>query len=276
MVPIPRGCRWRGLARLRSRLLAFCYMQTSRDAHGIAPSRNHFEQCGNQPLGFCLGRASFLGPVGDGAHRRMGYTPSIPYGIQDAQVTVEPMGADSSGMWRTAPEACGVGRYPGRLCTCNHRTSPRRPTSLPASLTLITGVSSRLESTRPIGRRWSPGSGGPPPRRRDLLTGLQDACRYLKQAGVDILFLNGSFVSNIPVPGDYDACWDMGAQGLALACLPGCLHPDSLSPPEQKDRFQGEFYSLRYLRLYQTSGSDPHPKGVVALVLSTVNHDHQE
>ncbi len=88
---------------------------------------------------------------------------------------------------------------------------------------------------------------GWPPRRRDLLTGLQDACRYLKQAGVDILFLNGSFVSNIPVPGDYDACWDMGAQGLALACLPGCLHPDSLSPPEQKDRFQGEFYSLEVL-----------------------------
>ena len=64
-------------------------------------------------------------------------------------------------------------------------TIPRRPTRSPTSPTLVAGVSSRLESTRPAGRRWATDSGSP--RRRKPLTGLQDACRYLKPAGVDMV-----------------------------------------------------------------------------------------
>ena len=43
------------------------------------------------------------------------------------------------------------------------------------------------------------GRGG---KRRKLLDGLRDACRYLQQAGVDVLYRNGSFVTDKLDPAD--------------------------------------------------------------------------
>lgn len=112
--------------------------------------------------------------------------------------------------------------------------------------------------------------------RQHLLIGLQRACEILWLVGMDTLYLNGSFVSIKDEPNDYDACWDMEAEGLDFSFLPQCMHPEQLHPPEQKRQFGGEFHSMRYMEIYQSFGSDPKPKGIVAVNLETVLHDHQD
>ena len=44
--------------------------------------------------------------------------------------------------------------------------------------------------------------------RRELLGGLRDALIELKHAGCGRAYIDGSFVTDKRVPGDYDGCWD--------------------------------------------------------------------
>lgn len=46
------------------------------------------------------------------------------------------------------------------------------------------------------------------PRRRVLLDGFRDACVALGSAGCSTVWIDGSFVTDKDLPGDYDACWD--------------------------------------------------------------------
>lgn len=72
-------------------------------------------------------------------------------------------------------------------------------------------------------------------------------------------------------PGDYDACWDMEESGVDLDMLPACLRPGMLNPVEQRALFKGDFNSMEALRPYRFFGTDPNPRRLVALNLSTVN-----
>lgn len=45
-------------------------------------------------------------------------------------------------------------------------------------------------------------------RRRVLLSGFRDLCISLSSAGCPMVWLDGSFVTDKELPGDYDACWD--------------------------------------------------------------------
>ena len=45
-------------------------------------------------------------------------------------------------------------------------------------------------------------------RRRNLLEGLDRAVKNLADAGVKVVFLDGSFVTNKQQPGDIDGCWE--------------------------------------------------------------------
>jgi hypothetical protein len=45
-------------------------------------------------------------------------------------------------------------------------------------------------------------------RRRVLLEGFQGASVELAGAGCNRLWLDGSFVTDLDIPGDYDLCWD--------------------------------------------------------------------
>ena len=47
------------------------------------------------------------------------------------------------------------------------------------------------------------------PRRRRLLAGFREACELLRRAGCRLVYLDGSFVTPKPHPGDVDACWDI-------------------------------------------------------------------
>ena len=44
--------------------------------------------------------------------------------------------------------------------------------------------------------------------RKTLYAGLFKACIELQTAGCKVIFLDGSYVTDKPNPGDFDLCWD--------------------------------------------------------------------
>lgn len=76
---------------------------------------------------------------------------------------------------------------------------------------------------------------------RDYLTqGLRRACNALASAGCTRLWLDGSFVTGKPAPGDFDACWD-GA-GVDPNLLDPVLLDFSNRRAAQKAKYGGELF----------------------------------
>jgi hypothetical protein len=88
-------------------------------------------------------------------------------------------------------------------------------------------------------------------RRKELFQGLPSACKSLWSAGCSNIYLDGSFVTEKTIPGDYDICWD-----------PTNVDPNILDPVlldttvagrfKQKLKYGGEFLpsSAKADRLY--------------------------
>jgi hypothetical protein len=76
--------------------------------------------------------------------------------------------------------------------------------------------------------------------RRELFTGLVDAAGRLRHAGSPTVYLDGSYVSGKPKPGDYDACWD--PVGVDPAKLDRLFLEFSNGRAAQKAAFKGEFF----------------------------------
>lgn len=77
-------------------------------------------------------------------------------------------------------------------------------------------------------------------KRIILYSGLLKACKSLKIAGCKVIYLDGSYITDKPNPGDFDICWD-----------PICVDPKKLDPvfldfsdlrKNQKLKFGGEFF----------------------------------
>lgn len=81
-------------------------------------------------------------------------------------------------------------------------------------------------------------------RRRELLDGLLDALRSLKDAGCAIAYLDGSFVTSKIRPGDFNACWESGATDLDL--LDSELRDFSDRRAAQKARYGGELFPAEW------------------------------
>ena len=77
-------------------------------------------------------------------------------------------------------------------------------------------------------------------RRRRLFSGLVQASRNLAQAGCKRLFLDGSFVTDKPWPGDYDACWD--PCGVNDQLMDPVFSIFAEGRAAQKAKFNGEFF----------------------------------
>jgi hypothetical protein len=74
--------------------------------------------------------------------------------------------------------------------------------------------------------------------RKDLLAGLADALAALRVAGCRLAYLDGSFVTDKEVPGDYDLCWEM--DGVDLHKLDPIIQ-DVLPPrAAQQARYRGD------------------------------------
>ena len=76
--------------------------------------------------------------------------------------------------------------------------------------------------------------------RRQLYDGLQKACVSLVAAGCRSLYLDGSFVSEKPKPGDFDACWE--PDGVDLRLLDPVFLDFTKFHANQKLKFGGEFF----------------------------------
>jgi ribosome-binding protein aMBF1 (putative translation factor) len=77
-------------------------------------------------------------------------------------------------------------------------------------------------------------------RRKVLLNGLREALALLKGAGCRLVYLDGSFVTSKPEPGDFDACW--GIDGVDVDRLDPVFPDFANSRARQKQRFDGEFF----------------------------------
>ena len=119
---------------------------------------------------------------------------------------------------------------------------------------------------------------GSTPQRRVLLEGLRDACRSLRNAGCRTVYIDGSFVTAKPVPGDFDACWEVSDVDPAL--LDPVLLVFDRGRAAQKARFGGELFpaqlpngitGLTFLEFFQIDKVTGNPKGIVALDLRNLS-----
>lgn len=112
------------------------------------------------------------------------------------------------------------------------------------------------------------------PRRVQLLAGLRTALTLLKNAGCRRVYIDGSFVTTKPQPGDFDACWTVA--GVEPDKLDPVFLDFSRSRAAQKARFLGEFFPAdlpegltgkTFLDFFQTDKESGTAKGILALDL---------
>ena len=111
--------------------------------------------------------------------------------------------------------------------------------------------------------------------RRQLYGGLLKACVNLAAAGCRSLYLDGSFVTEKPRPGDFDACWE--PDGVDLRLLDPVFLDFTKSRANQKLKFGGEFFPATtkadakgrtYLEFFQIEKFTNQSKGIVQIDLS--------
>ena len=111
--------------------------------------------------------------------------------------------------------------------------------------------------------------------RNRLLVGLLNALVSLVRAGSRLVLLDGSFVSQKPLPNDYDAVWDSYG-----------VNPDRLDPvfldfsngrAAMKAKFCGEFFPASFdagggvlYRTFFLTDRNGVPKGVVEIDLGSL------
>jgi hypothetical protein len=131
----------------------------------------------------------------------------------------------------------------------------------------------------PAGIHWATWRGfcrrfGRSSRRRQLLKGLREALRLLHNAGCQVVYIDGSFVTSKRTPGDFDACWDI--PGVDPDGLDSVFFDFSNRRAAQKDRFGGELFpaqlpegvsGVTFLEFFQTDRETGGRKGIVGIRL---------
>jgi hypothetical protein len=114
--------------------------------------------------------------------------------------------------------------------------------------------------------------------RKRLLQGLATALNSLAAAGCRSVYVDGSFVTKKPEPGDYDLCWSI--EGVAPERLDSVLL--DFSPAGRlamKAKYFGDLFPAEipegasgkvFLDFFQTDKRTGEPKGIVLLDLGGV------
>jgi uncharacterized protein DUF6932 len=111
-------------------------------------------------------------------------------------------------------------------------------------------------------------------RRATLLAGLRQALFSLATAGCNLAYIDGSFVTSKPEPGDYDACWSV--EGVDEDRLDPVFLTFDDGRAAQKARFGGELFPAElpegisgrtFLEFFQTDKETGARKGIVAIAL---------
>jgi hypothetical protein len=111
-------------------------------------------------------------------------------------------------------------------------------------------------------------------QRRELCNGLMEAAKALSKANVQYLYLDGSFVTGKPIPGDYDACWDPTTVDITL--LDPVFLDFSKMRANQKAKYKGEFFPFNldagngkvFLDFFQEERHTGKQKGIIKIDLS--------
>lgn len=109
--------------------------------------------------------------------------------------------------------------------------------------------------------------------RRNQLRGLKAAADELKKCGCTTLLLDGSFVTNKSVPGDFDALWLR--EGVNLTLLDPIIRDENPPRKAQKSKYFGELLSVSAIQVkyrlglvaFFQSDRNGNPKGIIALDL---------
>jgi hypothetical protein len=101
--------------------------------------------------------------------------------------------------------------------------------------------------------------------REDLFEGFERAVADLRQAGCLSIFLDGSFVTDKPVPRDFDVCWD--PLGVDRGKLDPVFFDFSNRRAAQKKKYGGEFFLVAgfFLEFFQNDQYVGKPKGIIRI-----------
>jgi hypothetical protein len=90
-------------------------------------------------------------------------------------------------------------------------------------------------SLREVEKRFSTN-----PYRRSLFDGFGRATQTLRAGGCRLVYLDGSFITDKPLPGDFDACWD--SVGVDLKKIDPVLLDFTNLRRAQKTKYLGELF----------------------------------
>jgi len=79
--------------------------------------------------------------------------------------------------------------------------------------------------------------------RLRLMRGLRMAMEQLKAAGCRTIYINGSFVTSKPEPGDFDACWDLENVDIDYLRREAPKLLNSYDRAGQKAKYKGELFT---------------------------------
>ncbi len=117
---------------------------------------------------------------------------------------------------------------------------------------------------------------GNTPHRLTLISGLKAAMEQLKSVGCQTVYVDGSFVTNKAVPGDFDACWEVnGVDMNKLKTTAPALLTFANKCAAQKAKYRDEFFPAGwpadsagrlFLDFFQKD-RDGNPKGSISIEL---------
>ncbi|GEN29621.1 hypothetical protein HVA01_32670 [Halovibrio variabilis] len=110
--------------------------------------------------------------------------------------------------------------------------------------------------------------------RRQLFDGLLSAFTALRDAGCRTIYLDGSYVTAKPHPGDYDVCWD--PTGVIHEKIDPVFLDFSNKRKNQKLKYGGEFFPFgfqaapgkTFLEFFQNDRFTGHSKGILSIDLT--------
>lgn len=115
--------------------------------------------------------------------------------------------------------------------------------------------------------------------RRDLFFGLCKAAKALSIAGCRYLYIDGSYVTGKPKPGDFDGCWD--PSGVDQIKLDPVLLDFDNGRKNQKLKFKGELFPFNaqaepgrtFLNFFQRDRFSGNSKGILVVDLTGESFD---
>jgi len=110
--------------------------------------------------------------------------------------------------------------------------------------------------------------------RKRLFSGFREGVIALRKAGCRKIFLDGSFVTEKPIPGDFDVCWDH--TGIDHTKLDPVFLDFANRRKKQKERFHGEFFPAHlladgkhvFLDFFQIDKYTGNAKGIIFMNIS--------